>query len=60
MSAVFDEDIHGWEGEIISSVVTQFEDVDGKGHGPRIEPTSMLVSNRLVRFTMQFSDLHSF
>ncbi|KAI2469770.1 long-chain fatty alcohol dehydrogenase [Annulohypoxylon bovei var. microspora] len=42
MSAIFDRDIYGWEGEIISSVVTEFEDLDGKGHGPRIEPTSML------------------
>ncbi|KAI2778639.1 long-chain fatty alcohol dehydrogenase [Daldinia loculata] len=42
ISAVFDEDIRGWEGDIISSVVTEFEDLDGKGHGPRIETTSML------------------
>ncbi|KAI8966137.1 long-chain fatty alcohol dehydrogenase [Daldinia sp. FL1419] len=42
MSVVFNEDIRGWEGEIISSLVTEFEDLDGKYYGPRIEPMSSL------------------
>ncbi|KAI1379758.1 long-chain fatty alcohol dehydrogenase [Hypoxylon crocopeplum] len=36
--ALFDKDPPGWEGQIITSAVTEFENLDGKGHGPRIEP----------------------
>ncbi|KAI1455749.1 long-chain fatty alcohol dehydrogenase [Annulohypoxylon moriforme] len=42
MAAVFDEDVCGWEGEMISSVGLEFDNLDGKGHGVRVEPTSML------------------
>ncbi|KAI1081402.1 long-chain fatty alcohol dehydrogenase [Whalleya microplaca] len=42
ITAVFDKDIYGWEGEMVTSVVSEFEDLGGKGHGPRLEPTSML------------------
>ncbi|KAI0839993.1 long-chain fatty alcohol dehydrogenase [Hypoxylon sp. FL0890] len=41
-TAIFDKDIHGWEGEMVTSVVTEFENLDGEGHGFRIECSSML------------------
>ncbi|KAL7624924.1 hypothetical protein AAE478_004138 [Parahypoxylon ruwenzoriense] len=39
---VFDEDIRGWEGEIITSMVSEFENLDGKGYGTRLETCNML------------------
>ncbi|KAI0114911.1 long-chain fatty alcohol dehydrogenase [Daldinia grandis] len=42
MNASFDEDIKGWEGGILTSVCTSFENLDGKGHGVKLEPTSMI------------------
>ncbi|KAI8963920.1 long-chain fatty alcohol dehydrogenase [Daldinia sp. FL1419] len=42
MNALFDEDIKGWEGGILTSVCTSFENLDGKGHGVKLEPTSMI------------------
>ncbi|KAI3343883.1 long chain fatty alcohol oxidase [Ustulina deusta] len=40
--ASFDKDIKGWEGGIITSVCTTFENLDGKGHGAKIETCAML------------------
>ncbi|XXH05031.1 hypothetical protein Hte_011455 [Hypoxylon texense] len=42
MNASFDEDIKGWEGGILTSVCTTFENLDGKGHGVKLEPSSMV------------------
>ncbi|KAI2639735.1 long-chain fatty alcohol dehydrogenase [Hypomontagnella submonticulosa] len=42
LNASFDEDIKGWEGAILTSVCSSFEDLDGKGHGVKLEPTSMI------------------
>ncbi|KAI1808433.1 long-chain fatty alcohol dehydrogenase [Daldinia bambusicola] len=42
MNASFDEDIKGWEGGILTSVCSSFENLDGKGHGAKLEPTSMI------------------
>ncbi|KAI0199672.1 GMC oxidoreductase [Astrocystis sublimbata] len=40
--ASFDEDVKGWEGGIITAVCTTFENLDGKGHGAKIETNSTL------------------
>ncbi|RWA13855.1 hypothetical protein EKO27_g1235 [Xylaria grammica] len=40
--ATFDKDIRGWEGGIITSVCTTFENLDGKGHGVKLETSVML------------------
>ncbi|KAJ5131562.1 uncharacterized protein N7515_007601 [Penicillium bovifimosum] len=40
--AVFDEETHPWEGSALTTVVTEFEDIDGHGHGAKIESVSML------------------
>ncbi|KAL7626990.1 hypothetical protein AAE478_003766 [Parahypoxylon ruwenzoriense] len=42
LNASFDEDIKGWEGGILTSVCSTFENLDGKGHGVRLEPSSMI------------------
>lgn len=40
--ATFPEVSNPWEGAILTSVVNEFENQDGKGHGVKLEATSML------------------
>ncbi|KAI1276526.1 long chain fatty alcohol oxidase [Xylaria sp. FL0933] len=40
--ATFDKDIQGWDGGIITAVCTTFENLDGKGHGAKLETNVML------------------
>ncbi|KAI0008506.1 GMC oxidoreductase-domain-containing protein [Xylariaceae sp. FL0662B] len=40
--AAFDNDVRGWEGGIITSLISEFENLDGKGHGVKIEASGML------------------
>lgn len=49
-SAVFDDDIKPWEGSILTSVVNEWENLDGKGHGTKIETPVMLPSFVLPLF----------
>ena len=37
IGAVFDEETRPWEGGILTAAVTSFEDLDGKGHGSKVE-----------------------
>ncbi|KAI0902377.1 long-chain fatty alcohol dehydrogenase [Annulohypoxylon nitens] len=39
VNATFDKDIKAWEGGILTSVCTSFENLDGKGHGVKLEPS---------------------
>jgi hypothetical protein len=39
----FDEDIQPWEGSSITSLCTEFDNLDGKGHGVKLETVNMLV-----------------
>ncbi|KAI9050127.1 hypothetical protein LZ554_006268 [Drepanopeziza brunnea f. sp. 'monogermtubi'] len=48
INAVFREDIRPWEGGILTSVCTTFENLDLKGHGVKLEATAMLPSLNLV------------
>ncbi|KAI8623620.1 long-chain fatty alcohol dehydrogenase [Xylariaceae sp. FL1651] len=41
LATTWDTDVKPWKGDILSSVVSEFEDLDGKGHGVKIEPTAM-------------------
>ncbi|KAI9372621.1 hypothetical protein BJX61DRAFT_434678 [Aspergillus egyptiacus] len=50
-TAVFDEDIRPWEGACLTSVVNEFEDLDGQGHGFKLESLSMLPAAILPIFT---------
>ncbi|RAH69700.1 choline dehydrogenase [Aspergillus aculeatinus CBS 121060] len=38
-AAVFDEEIRPWEGSALTAVVKEFENLDGRGHGAKIETT---------------------
>lgn len=42
--AVNREVIRPWEGGIITSWSGEFENLDGKGHGVKLEPLCMVVS----------------
>ncbi|KAK2801339.1 hypothetical protein FQN51_005439 [Onygenales sp. PD_10] len=42
MSAIFDHETKPWEGGILTSVINEFENVDGHGHGAKIETVTML------------------
>ncbi|CAH0016911.1 unnamed protein product [Clonostachys rhizophaga] len=48
LGAVYDEEMDPWEGPIISAVCTEFENIDGAGHGVKLETTSMLPWSWLV------------
>ncbi|KAI0476731.1 GMC oxidoreductase [Xylaria cf. heliscus] len=41
-AAFDDKDVKGWEGGIITSVCTTFENLDGKGHGAKLETNNTL------------------
>ncbi|KAJ5671323.1 hypothetical protein N7507_000450 [Penicillium longicatenatum] len=43
-AAFFDEDTHPWVGSALTTVVNEFEDLDGHGHGVKIESASMVPS----------------
>ncbi|KAL1598803.1 hypothetical protein SLS60_007945 [Paraconiothyrium brasiliense] len=38
---IHNEEIVPWEGDCLTSVVNEFENLDGKGHGVKIEATNM-------------------
>ncbi|KAK4132699.1 hypothetical protein BT67DRAFT_443600 [Trichocladium antarcticum] len=42
VSGVFDDDVRPWEGGSLTSVVSDFENLDGKGHGVKLEAMSMM------------------
>ncbi|KAI1129319.1 FAD/NAD(P)-binding domain-containing protein [Nemania abortiva] len=48
--ATWDEDVKPWEGEILSSVVTEFENLDGAGHGVKVEASTMQPYASLLLF----------
>ncbi|KAF2026244.1 long chain fatty alcohol oxidase [Setomelanomma holmii] len=48
MGAIHKEDISPWEGGILTSVVSEFENLDHKGHGVKLEATNMIPSSWLI------------
>ncbi|KAI1338005.1 GMC oxidoreductase [Xylariaceae sp. FL0016] len=42
LHAAYDKDVNGWEGGILTSVCTSFENLDGKGHGVKLESSVMI------------------
>lgn len=42
VSAFFPDDVRPWEGAILTTVCTSFENLDGHGHGAKIEATCMI------------------
>nr|POE85208.1 long-chain-alcohol oxidase fao2 [Quercus suber] len=51
--AVWDEDIRPWEGPILTTVVNEFENMDGEGYGPKLECVTMLPGLFLPTFAWQ-------
>ncbi|KAI9689278.1 MAG: hypothetical protein M1820_010162 [Bogoriella megaspora] len=39
---IFDEEVRPWEGGILTAVCNEFENLDGRGHGSKIEAMTML------------------
>jgi hypothetical protein len=44
VTAVCNEETRPWEGSIISSYGSEFDNLDGKGHGVKLEPICSVVS----------------
>ncbi|KAK3385471.1 hypothetical protein B0H63DRAFT_433208 [Podospora didyma] len=44
VAAVWEQEVRPWEGGSLTSVVSSFENMDGKGHGVKLEAMSMLPS----------------
>ncbi|KAF1837438.1 long chain fatty alcohol oxidase [Decorospora gaudefroyi] len=48
LGAIHKEEIRPWEGGILTSVVNEFENMDNKGHGVKLEATTMVPSAWLM------------
>ncbi|CAN9352135.1 unnamed protein product [Alternaria alternata] len=48
LGAYHKEEIKPWEGGILTAVVGEFENMDGKGHGVKLEATNMVPSACLM------------
>jgi choline dehydrogenase-like flavoprotein len=48
LGAVHKQATNPWEGGILTSVVNEFEDLDKKGHGAKLEATNMMPSSWLI------------
>lgn len=48
VGAIYQEEIKPWEGAILTSVVSEYENLDGKGHGVKLEATNMIPSSWLI------------
>ncbi|KAF2430965.1 long-chain fatty alcohol dehydrogenase [Tothia fuscella] len=42
VGAIYDEEVRPWEGGILTAVVNEFENQDGKGHGTKLEAVTMM------------------
>lgn len=50
LAAVWDDDIRDWQGPILTSVVSEFENLDGDGYGAKLECTTMIPGSFLPLF----------
>ena len=48
LGAVYDERMDSWNGPILTSVCSEFDNVDGAGHGAKLETPSMIPYTWLV------------
>ena len=48
LGAYHNEDIKPWEGGILTAVCGEYENLDGKGHGVKLEATNMVPSSCLM------------
>ncbi|KAK3495110.1 long-chain fatty alcohol dehydrogenase [Neurospora hispaniola] len=42
IGAYYEDDVNPWEGGVITTICTAFENLDGQGHGVKLEDTCML------------------
>lgn len=50
ISAIYEQETRPWEGGILTTVVTDFENMDGTGHGAKVEALTLLPSFILPAF----------
>lgn len=48
LGGIHKEEIKPWEGAILTSVVGEYENLDGHGHGAKLEATNMIPSSWLI------------
>ncbi|KAF3034157.1 hypothetical protein E8E12_004598 [Didymella heteroderae] len=48
LGGIHEEEIKPWEGAILTSVVGEYENLDGRGHGAKLEVTNMIPSSWLI------------
>lgn len=48
LGAIHKEVLNPWEGGILTAVVSEYENLDGKGHGVKLEATNMVPSSWLI------------
>jgi choline dehydrogenase-like flavoprotein len=48
VGAIYDEETRPWEGGILTAVISSLENLDGQGHGTKLEATTMLPSTWLA------------
>ncbi|XXG95611.1 hypothetical protein Hte_001879 [Hypoxylon texense] len=48
--ATFGQDTYGWEGGILTSLVSEFGNLDGQGYGVRLEPCNMMPQYAIFGF----------
>ncbi|PSN74951.1 long chain fatty alcohol oxidase [Corynespora cassiicola Philippines] len=48
VGGIHEEEINPWDGPILTSVVSEYENQDGKGHGVKLEATNMIPSAWLI------------
>ena len=48
VGGIYDTELRPWEGGILTSVVSSFENLDGHGHGTKLEACTMLPSTWLA------------
>lgn len=48
LGAIYDEDMNAWDGPILTSVCSEFDNMDGAGHGVKLETPSMTPYTWLV------------
>lgn len=50
LAAVYDEEVRPWEGSILTSVVSDLENIGSSGYGAKLEATTMIPSMFLALF----------
>ncbi|KAF2266489.1 long-chain fatty alcohol dehydrogenase [Lojkania enalia] len=48
VGAIHKEEVKPWEGSILTAVVSEYDNLDGKGHGVKLEATNMIPAAWLI------------